>query len=403
MPTILLVQEFGSNYGHIARLVAVAGGMEPCRLVFAVPDPALAAGPVRHFCGADPAIVLAPQFKPSMARVARAEPDKTLADVFHGLGYADPDALLAAAAQWQDLVQQVRPDIIISDFAPTLRLAIWNRVPIVVVTGSFSTPPAGERLPVVLPGGGPLTATSVRHEDELLAACQTVRVKLNGPSLNAFSDLFGGERVFAATVPVIDPYNATRSMPPVSPFPTPRFDEVRPFSQRTGPHVFCYLWRSHPAIDVLVTALNGLARPSQIHIRGLDPIHVARQCAPQVTVRTDAADFGTLLPQTRLFIHYAGAGASYAGLLAGVAQLVVPTNLEQEITAGGLTGTGAAVSLAVAPHADPAALRRIIEAQLDNPAREAAALAAASHHRTIHNPDPRPVIVAACRELMRIY
>ena len=401
MPTILFVQEFGSNYGHIARLVAVAEAMGPCHLVFAVPNPALAAGPVRHFCGAEAPIVLAPQFKPSVARVVRTEPDRTLADVFHALGYADPDALLAAATGWQDLVAQVRPDLIVSDFAPTLRLAIWDTVPIVVVTGSFSTPPPGKRLPVVLPNGGPLTATSIRHEDELLAVCQAVRAKLNGPRLHMFGELFGGERVFAATVPVMDPYHAARTVPSVSPFPTPTFDEARAFGSRTGPHVFCYLWRSHPAIDVVVTALNGLARPSQIHIRGLDPRHVARQCAPQVSVRTNAADFGKLLPQTRLFIHYAGAGASYAGLLAGVAQVVLPTNLEQEITAGGLTGTGAALSLAVAPHADRAAFRRIIEAQLDDPGREAAALAAAAHHSKARSPDPRPTIVEACRELMR--
>ena len=60
-------------------------------------------------------------------------------------------------------------------------------------------------------------------------------------------------------------------------------------------------------LNSALTALNGLPLPVHVYVRGVEPAEVAAQAAPQVSVHLKLPDFGVILPQTRLFIHHAGA------------------------------------------------------------------------------------------------
>lgn len=399
--TILLAQEFGTNLGHVSRLMAVARALGPdYRFVVAVPHADVVGSTIRQALGDDIEIIGGMRFRSPPDARPEAQADRTLADAFYRLGYADRDALRRAAGIWRSLLDRVRPDLILSDFTPTIRLSSWDRIPNVVVGDAFATPPAGRRIPAFHPANVPVTVTGRQREDRLLATAQTVRAELGGPPLRRFGDLFQGERVFTITIAGCDPYERLRTAPTISPFTVPDIPCGPPIAQRSGPHIFCFVWSDHPSINPIVTALNGIPRPVEVHIRGIDPYRLVSQCAPHVRVRVDTPDFATLLPQTRLFIHYGGAGATYSAILAGTMQLILPIYLEQDATTAAMIAEGVAVGLKVSASADMDALRGVMLRQLENPSMQAAALAASSHHRLIRKPSALPDIVAACHALL---
>ena len=107
---------------------------------------------------------------------------------------------------------------------------------------------------------------------------------------------------------------------------------------------FRYLPANHPALPPVITALNDLKLPSEIYVPGVAAQALAKRCNPTVRIHGKPADLAHVLPNTSLLIHHGGLGTAYAGLLAGVPQLVLPLNLEHGITAAGLEQFGVAKS-----------------------------------------------------------
>lgn len=398
--TILLAQEFGSNLGHVSRILAVARHLGPHRFVFAVPQAEVARSAIREALGPQAEVVDGMGFRGHPIPRVSGTADRTIADVFYALGYADPVTLGAAARRWGALVDSVQPDFLLSDFAPTLRLATWDECPHVVLGDAYTMPPPGMRLPSFKPANVPVEPLSAWREDRLLEAARTVRDELEGPPIEHFSDVFQGDQSFASVIAGCDPYGSLRPTRPTGPISTPAISCGPAHQERRGPDIFCFLWSDHPGVNTILTALNGIERRSEVHIRGLAPNLLARHCAPQVGVRPGLADFSTLLPQTRLFIHYGGSGATYAAILAGTTQLIFPRYLDQEGMAAGMVEAGVGSTVHLGASADVARLRAIILRQLDDKAMEGAALAYAEHHRRIRNPDALAEVVETCRRLL---
>ena len=410
MSTILFTYEFGSGLGHVNRLVAVARRLEAegdHRLVFALPDMRLGAGPVAKVF-ADRAETRQGIAWPGPGDIdaARRVATHTFADVLRLFGYTDPVRLLAAAREWRTLVEEVRPDLIVADFAPTLRLALGNAVPTVVVGNGYTVPPAGRPLPPLRPWEDVVPPTSRAAEGDLLAAVNRVRSGLSGPGIDHVADLFQGtkgvdprrlepEPTFVCTFSEFDPYGRHRAGPVTSPFNIPAISAGPAATVRKGPAVFVYLTADHPALGSVLSVLNGLDLPVRLYVSGIGPGALASRCQPHVGILTKPADFARLLPRTRLLIHHAGLGTAYAGLAAGTPQLVLPLNLEHLITARGLAQAGTATVIAGGA-ADEAGIGNAIAAMLSDHALSAKALEQAVRVARMRDADPLAGVVAAC-------
>lgn len=401
MAHVLLVQEFGSNLGHVNRLLAVARALPPHRFTVVVPHPEVTAARVRDVLGAQVDVLQAPRFSAPDIVWPPARPERTLADIFHALGYGLVEPLAAAALAWRDLIDRLRPDLIVSDFAPTLRLGNPWGVPVVAVGDCFNLPPPGGLCPPIMPSSRPDPA-SASAERALVDAARTVAGRLGSAPVDSFAALFAGDVAFPLGIRLLDPYAATRTgleRPSIS---LPAIRSGPAFEARTGPPIFCYLWAEHPALNAVVSALNRLPVRSMLHVRGIDPATLAAHCAPQVGVRTTEAEFAAVLPQSRIFIHYGGGGACFAGLLAGTLQVVLPTSLEQESGAARLAGAGVALAMRLAPGADPDALARHLAVALNDTARQQAALRLAADYAVLPPVDTLADIAAACARLLDV-
>lgn len=359
MARVLMTWEFGAGLGHLNRLLPVAARLraQGHDITIAVPAPAAVRAIVDNALARTvpldrpPLVSLtASPFWPGPTDpAARKVPTHTLADVLKLFGYHDLERLRAMAARWDSLVGDTRPDLIVSDFCPTLTLAVAGRVPHVGLGNGYTIPPAGRTLPPIRPWEREPPGFSRVHEALMLRTINGVRTERGDRPVGFFADLFSGDRHFVCTIPEFDPYARFRDGPTLIPFNVTRMPPGTPPRQRPDDHVFVYLPNNHPLLKATVAALSlspitgdlyvkdppaGLMAPSNFRVHG-KPLHLP-----------------DILGQTSLIIHHAGLATAYAAALAGVPQLVLPYNLEHVVTARGLARmAGALVREATRPAA----------------------------------------------------
>jgi hypothetical protein len=292
---ILLGWELGAGQGHIQRLVSLAQalaahGYTP---VFALKSFNLKG---QSFPWER---ILAPRL-PFSGR----EASHTFADILATFGFADANLLGAHLQAWQEVLQAVKPDLVVTDHAPGLVLAAQGRVPTVVIGSHFSVPPPIEIFPILR---FPAPPESIERQEKVSDAFRKV-VKLDVP----LGQLLNGDRSFIFSIPELDCYRAWRTNPQyvgIHIAPLPKNEPHK------NPSTWAYLATDYSWRDLVLNTLNP-------------------QC--------DFKPLHEVLVNNSLAIHHGGLTTTIGCLLAGVPQLLLPRYLEQQLNAFSLLQLGVA-------------------------------------------------------------
>ena len=397
MMRILVAYEFGAGLGHLSRLLAVAQRLlDSHRVTIAIPNLSLASAVRRNAKFGQVEILAGVKWQAPETPEVRKIPTKTFADAIRIFDFHNRDRLRLAVQRWRQLLKAIAPDLIIADFAPSLRIAANGIVPTVVVGNGYSVPPGGHPLLPMRPWEDDVPKESRRHEEHLLETVNAIAREFSSQDVSFFSDLFQGEKTFVCTIAEFDPYARLRTEPQIWPFNIP--DINRAVQRTTAPQVFCYFQRNHPSLPNVISAINELNATTQIYVQGADFKRVAARCADRVAVHRAPADFARILPNTSLLIHHAGLGTAYAGLIAAVPQLVLPLNLEHFITALGLEKFGASMSLPV--NADPDVIRNAMQRLLSDLEVQSRSRLASELLERRRQKDPLATVLKACEALV---
>ena len=399
MARVLLTYEFGSGLGHVNRLISVAKRLKSTdSLVFALPHAPSMGSLISDAFGQRATLRPGVEWLAPADPSARMVPTHTLADVIRLFRFNDASTLGPAVDRWRALIDEIKPDLIIADFAPTLRLAIGDMIPTIIVGNGYTVPPPGRMLPPIRPWQSEVPAASRANEEHLLRVINQIRAQNDSSSVDYVADLFSGQSTFICTMPEFDPYHSYRTKPVSWPFNVPSISPGPPAMERLGPTIFTYLPSAHPLTESMIEALNRLKHKTYLYIAGTNSRDLAKRCARHIGILTKPADFADILPKVRLLIHHAGLGTAYAGLAAGTPQLVLPLNLEHLITARGLTAAGVALGFN-RPPPDPSTLFEAIETLLTEPAWMARASARAAELAQSKDPDPLAEVISAYKEI----
>lgn len=338
MTRILVAWELGSGLGHLARLQPIIDALcqAGCAVTLAARDPVLAA---RRFEDRV-AVVAAPPW--TFRRIGR--PSETMADVLLSGGFGDPTVITPRLRMCRDLMASVRPDLLVSDFSPGANMAACGVAPVVVLGSGFTVPPAGPPLPFH-PDQPPSRDVRQREATLLNAVNQAARL-LGLPPVVGLSDLLRGDRALVLTWSMLDPYAAFRRDATLTPYTLPTLPPYRRFAERPEGTVFVYLPQAHPQIAAALGAIAAAGLRGLVYLRGQG---ASQRLPPGLTLLPQPADLAEILPTIRLLIHSGGLGLAHAGLAAGVAQVLLPTCMEQELTARALARLRIAAAFS-APH-----------------------------------------------------
>ena len=395
MGTVLFTYEFGAGLGHLTPLLAVAERLASHhRLVFALRDVDHGAETIRRALGERAEVRQGVRWRPPEKRRGAA---RTLADALWNAGFADRDKMAEVVREWGGLVDELRPDLLVADFAPGLRLATLGRVPMIEVGYGYTTPPQGRLLPPLRPWDPRVPAMSRAKEFQLLAWANAARAAVGGPPVDHLADLFHGDETFVCTLPELDPYAAYRdsSTGPLVP-------SLRPgpaFSERSGPEVYAYLHGNHPQLKTILQALTLSDRDAAVYISGVPAETVASLCGRRIRVYRKPADYAAVLPQAKLVIHHGGLGTAHTALAAATPQLMFPVRLEWQTNARGVELLGA--GRVGDPTATREALARQVSTLLENTGLQAGAVSASIRLHDALRQDPVGLIAAACEWRLR--
>ena len=336
---IVMAWELGAGGGHVGRLGALAralgGRGHEVALVCRFPESAqrwgfteLAGATVR----AAPAWAL-----PSK----RPPPPRTWADILMGTVWAGGDVSGYVGA-WEKEIEAARPDVLVTDYAPTAEVA-GRRLGVRTVTVScgFTRPPAVSPLPDLRELAG-MVETPGAVADVWVgerAALRVINALLPEP-LAYLGDLYAGVADVRCSFPELDHYGERSGDRYLGTFPELPHEPPQwpgdPVGE--GPRVFVYA-KAFPQLSALLTLLGASGLPVVAHVSG------AKVPKPPTNVRVHRGpvDIGLASEQAQLCVCHAGHGTTAAMLRAGVPLLLLPLNLEQALVARRAVDLGAAV------------------------------------------------------------
>jgi UDP:flavonoid glycosyltransferase YjiC (YdhE family) len=324
MPALLIGWELGAGIGHLHRMVPIVDAYLARGWTVTVAARHLAkAREIVSSAFADqdepPSVVQAPIFLHHAP--ALPKPPASLAHLFGHIGFADPALCRPVIRAWRRLIDAVKPDLILSDFAPSLNVAANSEIPLFVIGNGWTIPPAG-RLPAFREGFDP----SVDEVGQIVV--RTLQTASEGLWRGSdFCETLRRDIVFICTLPELDPYRQHREHEHYWPIeiPTPAARHAN-----CG-DVIVYLPGDHPALSLIAAAAARLPWHFQTYTGTSDhgsPHGFRRSVVP--------LDLATLLPKARLAIHHGGLGMANWCLSHRVPQAIFPMDLEKLLVGQGV-------------------------------------------------------------------
>lgn len=347
MSHILFTWEFGAGLGHLTRLIPIARELLGYghRLTLAVPHPEVAQGLVSENFGRNDNVRLikGSSWLPPTGRASLMAPTHTLADVLVLFEYDNFDKLLHEVIKWEHLVRSERPDIVVSDFSPTLRLALAGRLAQVVLGNGYTIPPAGRLLPPIRPWEVRTHPLSRAHEALIWRSMNQLRRQRGDSPVCFVADMFSGDRTFVCTIPEFDPYDAYRES---SPFPP--FNILPPLGvqqQRDRHSAFVYLPNTHPMIVPITRSLTELGIQTDVYIPNFGSAMAREISNRHIIFHEFPVQLNRILPRKGVIIHHAGLGTAFEAGLSATPQILIPKRLEHGVTSRALIKLGCGLEI----------------------------------------------------------
>lgn len=284
------------------------------------------------------------------------------ADVLHLSGYATPGALTDVLNPWRAVLAEVRPDLLITDFAPTAMLAARiARVRQACLGDGYSLPPLMRPMPVLRPWAGTPPEEAADTDGRVLAVIEACLLGHGLPGLRFMRDLFRDVPRFLCTFPELDHYTGRGE--------AEYFGEILPVWEGPVPNwptgdgepVYVDLDPRHPALGPLIEVLDRLGLPSLIQGSGMTEALAARAARPGVLVTT-SRNLPPVLEACSIVVCQ-GADVGVPALLSGKPLLMLPVFVEQMMTLHRVATQG--LGHGISPDSDAAAidgaLRRLVD------------------------------------------
>lgn len=327
-----------------------------------------------------------------------AGPSYSMADILLGCGYDDPRKLTGLLGGWLALLDRWGAELVVCDSAPTALLAARMRgLPRVSFGNGFQIPPRLSPLPAFRIDAELKPGHLARSDAHALESVNAALAVFGARALRTLAEAFESDEDFLCTFPELDHYAGR----PTAAYWGPRYhieagEEVR-WPPHEGPRVLVYLRRTLPQLDALIDALA--AGPCRVaaYIPELEPERRARLQSARRIVSERPLRLKPLLEGCELVVSHGGNVAAGA-LMAGVPQLVFPTQYEQFLTALRLAQVGSGLWLG--PGAKGADVATTLRRLLSKPAFATAARAFARRYALFSPAEQQRRIVQRIEDIL---
>jgi UDP:flavonoid glycosyltransferase YjiC (YdhE family) len=260
------------------------------------------------------------------------------------LGYDDPETLRALVRSWLELWKLLKPDVIVTDYAPSAILsAKIAGIPTLPLGPGFSIPPGQDPMPAFREEERQSIAELKSADQRLLPAINQVAEAFGHPAFDSVGSLFANPAAQITSFPELDPFGPRSDAHYVGPVKAAgRFEQVNWLSTRPT-RVFAYLQPTMVGLDAILAALRQPTIEVICVIPGVSERIASQYRSETFRVLATPVLLDELLTTASAVVGYASAGLVSNSLQMGVPQLLFPTFLEHQLTAARAVRLGTAM------------------------------------------------------------
>lgn len=334
---VLMCWEFGGGNGHVRQLKIIGERLAALGfdIVYALrrPDAGSAVGISAEAIRPAPNWPLRPPAAGSRGEMTSATYGDFLAQMMLG----PRDDLAERLASWQALIEAERPDLIIADYAPSVSLLYYGRIPIVAIGNGYVLPPTSLASFPRLLENVPLQHEERDVVDRLNAAVRPY----NGMPISRFPQINRADRSYLLALPCIDPYREDRDGGWLGSLDTK--DIV--LRMRRSQWLFAY-FNEKQQTDMRL--IEGLVR-TRLQGKAVFSLPLRQTIKKLEAAGISAPDGLAYLPYELLscgvIVHQGSAGMAMAGIAAGIPQVMIRTDLEKRLVAEAIAARNAGTVL----------------------------------------------------------
>jgi UDP:flavonoid glycosyltransferase YjiC (YdhE family) len=268
-------------------------------------------------------------------RKARGNPVmSTRGELLGDLGFRRPEILREIIGWWQGVMRECDISLVIADSAPCALLAARGLgIPSVWIGTGYSTPPASmETFPILLPR----YSTRIHDEAEIVDTINSVVPEFGIPKIERFPEIYTSTDQLVFTLEMLDPYTKWRSQPLLPPI---MGGTVEPASG--GEEIFVYFSTTEQSNPALMEAISTLGvAPVRAFIPLIDDKAAEDLTRRGVHLERSPVPADLVAQRSRLLINAGQHGTICLGLAAGVPQVSVPQQQEQQYNAEAVESRG---------------------------------------------------------------
>jgi UDP:flavonoid glycosyltransferase YjiC (YdhE family) len=271
---------------------------------------------------------------------------RSLAEVLYNLGYHSSTALAVRLAAWRDLIDAIRPDVLIVNYAPTAILAARDRPVRVLQFGTgFAMPPAE----VPVPGFSLLGSVSEKRlqasEAGVLGKINRALKRVGMPEISDFKETFTADRDVLVTLRELDHYPERLDGDYAGPLVSATFDDAPtwPHGRDDMPRIFCYLKAGHRGFARMVESIAALDARVLIYAAGLDAARRRDLSTDRLCLASRPVDLKQACGDSDVVVCHGGHGTVAMAMLSDARLLLLPekSHAEQWMNAKNVARLGA--------------------------------------------------------------
>jgi rhamnosyltransferase subunit B len=334
---VLLCWEFGAGNGHARRLHLIGKRLEALGFTTAYglrrPEVGAAIGIAAETIRPAPSWPL----RPTDGNPAQHMTSATYGDYLAQMMLGPHDDLDERLLLWHELIEAERPDIIIADYAPSVSLLSYGRIPVAAIGDGYTLPPAALSAFPRLIENVPLEY----EENDVVRRINRAVRNYNPLPISHYPEINRADQHHLLTLPCLDPYREHRGGGWLG-----TVDRVMIAPQDEAPRQFFSYFQENRQTDARL--IDGLI---QSGVTGkaifLLPLRrtVKRLAAAGIEAPDGLADLALELARCGVLVHQGTVGMAMAGIAAGLPQVMLRSDLEKTLTAQAIAAHGAGIAL----------------------------------------------------------
>lgn len=394
MARVLLASELGHGDGPVRRLVPLAlalhaQGHEPLLALNDLPKSEAALGSRLAL-----RLLQCPLWR---SRVGGLPAVHTYTDILLRNGFVQATGLRGLARAWRDLVELLRPRLLVLDHAPLALFATRGMgVPRLRFGDGFGCPPLANPMPAMTwwdPTPEPFDTIGERNA---LHVANQAALDLGLPAAASIAELLAAEGEALCTVPELDAYSQRQGGVYCGPLIAADEGAATPWPGGNGRCCFVALPARHPQLPALVAALQAAGQRAVLQLTDGNPGQASDLTTEGIVVARSPVPLAQVQRHCNHAVVDGHLAITQALLLSGKPLLLLPTVLEQSMLARRVQQMGAGLLPPGTAAALQAALRRLV----DEPAWAAAAARFAERYRGHDDSRTLAAVVSRCQALL---